>query len=64
MEEILPLPLAGDVDHETAASHAVRGQAWDEGLEGLELGGSNGKHVWLLSEIVRGLRLEAGVSKG
>ena len=49
LEQVLALPLAGDVDHEAPTRHAVGGQAGDEGLEGLELGGSDGQHFSILS---------------
>ena len=51
LEQVLALPLAGDVDHEAPARHAVGGQAGDEGLESLELGWSEGQHFSLLSAI-------------
>ena len=50
LEEILALPLAGHVDHQGPCTHAVRGQAWHEGLQQLELSWSwQHCNLWNLS---------------
>ena len=43
LEEVLALPLAGDEDHQGPSAGAVARQAWHEGLDHLEVGGT-GQH--------------------